>query len=783
MKPQIILTTALLTVALPTPAQISTDGTLGPSVNLSGPNFQIGANLGQQHGPNLFHSFRDFNLSRHESAIFSGPNSVQNVLSRVTGGNPSHIDGLFRSTISGANVYFLNPYGIRFGPNARLDVQGSFHASTADYLRLGEDGRFDVRNLRSSILTVAPVEAFGFLTDNPTPIHFQGSELYLPSEKELTIVGGDIMMEQAKLFVGGGEMNGGQIKIASVASQGEVILLESDLLVSSFDDLGDISLLGNDNFEVGNNDDILNVDGKQAGLVLIRGKNMLLSNRGFIDANTYGGNADETDPGAGEGINIKLSGQLKLTKTSEIVSKAFGSWQAAPVMIEVEWLELWDGSQISSNVWSSGQGNHLTIKANEILLSGLSDITITNHAGIVTRNASGISSISNTSKLDAVESTINIEAKRLVIENQAQINVASIGIGNAGSISLKVEYLKVIQGGAIISAAVGLGNGGSIHIDADKIILSEVGSINSSGFGPGKGKAGDITIEANNLELINGGNVNTSTLGLGQSGTINIKVSDTLRLSGQANESQFFIYDFVNEQIGGLLPVLGVMPEDLIGPSEISAAVINLGPESAGNIDIEAGQLSLHDGAKITGEHRGMGNAGDITIRASDIRLTQGTITTETFGGGGGGNITVNMPHLLYLREGEMTTSVGTGKGDGGNIYIENPTFVVLNKGQIAAQADAGHGGNIRIVADQFIASPDSLVSASSRLGLDGEVQIESPAVDMDSFLVVLPGGDDEVQLQLPKGCTAEDILNPRTTFHVRTVPEGRLKSPEGFME
>ena len=100
MKPEIILTTALLILALRAPAQISTDGTLGQSINLPGPNFQITPDLGQQHGPNLFHSFRDFNLSSQESATFSGPSSVQNILSRVTGGNPSHIDGLFRSTIS-----------------------------------------------------------------------------------------------------------------------------------------------------------------------------------------------------------------------------------------------------------------------------------------------------------------------------------------------------------------------------------------------------------------------------------------------------------------------------------------------------------------------------------------------------------------------------------------------------------------------------------------------------------------------------------------------------------
>ena len=56
-----------------------------------------------------------------------------------------------------------------FDPNARLDVQGRFYATTADYLKLGNAGRFDARNINNSLLTVAPVEAFGFL-DAPYPI-------------------------------------------------------------------------------------------------------------------------------------------------------------------------------------------------------------------------------------------------------------------------------------------------------------------------------------------------------------------------------------------------------------------------------------------------------------------------------------------------------------------------------------------------------------------------------------------------------------------------------------
>jgi len=771
MKSHYLLAIPILASSLGANAEVTLDGTLGRGGALPGPDYLIGADLGQQRGGNLFHSFKNFNLSRLESATFSGPNSINNIISRVTGGNSSNIDGLIRSTVP-ADMYFLNPNGIMFGPNAQLDVQGSFHVSTADYLRLGNGGRFDARNPSDSLLTIAPVEAFGFFTDTPAPISLHGSKFFvLPDKRDISIVGGDILMERAEMEAfGGDKLPGGKIKIASVASKGEVILLESDLLVSSFDELGDISMIGKGKPEGSN---VLSVSGEQAGLLIIRGKNMLLSNRAFIVAST-----DDTGPG--EGINIKLSGQLKLTKACDIHAKTFGIGQTAPILIEVDRLELRDGSQITSNIWSSGQGNDITIKANEILLSGVSKMAVNSTDGAVSPNTSSIASISHTSRANAIEATINIEADHLVIEKQGSVNVASLGVSDAGSINLNVGQLAVNSGGNITSSTVGLGDGGSINIQANDIVLSDVGAIQSTGIGPSKGKAGDISVEANNLKLTQGGNINVFTLGLGKSGTINLKISDHLHLSGQADKSMFFLYDFLNTQLKGMLPLIGVMPEDMVGPSKISAAVINLGPESAGNIDIAAGRLSLENGAKITGEHRGMGDAGDIGIRASDFRLKQSTITTETFGGGGGGNISLNTSNLLYLREGNITTSVGTGRGKGGDITISEPTFIVLNQGQIKAQADEGQGGNIRIIANQFITSPDSLISASSRLGLDGDVQIDSPAVDMDAMLVVLPGG--HLEAQLPKKCRYKSV-DDINTFYIYPEHEGKMRNPDDFIE
>lgn len=86
---------------------------------------------GTQAGTNLFHSFQQFGLTSGEAANFIANPAVQNVLGRVTGGNPSTINGLIQLTGSNANLYLMNPAGIVFGANASLNVPASFTATTA----------------------------------------------------------------------------------------------------------------------------------------------------------------------------------------------------------------------------------------------------------------------------------------------------------------------------------------------------------------------------------------------------------------------------------------------------------------------------------------------------------------------------------------------------------------------------------------------------------------------------------------------------------------------------
>src|SRR5258708_35043063 len=171
---------------------ITIDGRLSSAQTLVGPSYAIGAGLGKQLGGNLFHSFGKFGLTQGETAAFSGPATVTNIIGRVTGGATSSIDGTIQSTIAGANLYLINPSGMVMGPHAAVNVTGSFRASTADYLRMSDGARFQATNPDGSTLSAAPPAAFGIMNAPPGTITGKGSALTAPQGKDIGLVGGPV---------------------------------------------------------------------------------------------------------------------------------------------------------------------------------------------------------------------------------------------------------------------------------------------------------------------------------------------------------------------------------------------------------------------------------------------------------------------------------------------------------------------------------------------------------------------------------------------------------------
>jgi filamentous hemagglutinin family protein len=114
--------------------------TVTPDVVIRGiPSDQIDG--GAIRGANLFHSFEQLSVLEGRGAYFANPVGVKNILSRVTGANRSDILGRL-GVLGNANLFLINPDGIVFGQNASLDVQGSFLATTADAVKVGDGGLF-----------------------------------------------------------------------------------------------------------------------------------------------------------------------------------------------------------------------------------------------------------------------------------------------------------------------------------------------------------------------------------------------------------------------------------------------------------------------------------------------------------------------------------------------------------------------------------------------------------------------------------------------------------------
>lgn len=143
----LVLCLALPGLARPAAAQIIPDQTLGlenSTVQITSPG-QVQINGGAIRGANLFHSFEQFSILEQQAAYFANPSGITNILSRVTGSDPSQIFGTLG--VSGnANLFLLNPNGIIFGPNARLDIAGAFTASTAESLVLSGGEEFSAVN-------------------------------------------------------------------------------------------------------------------------------------------------------------------------------------------------------------------------------------------------------------------------------------------------------------------------------------------------------------------------------------------------------------------------------------------------------------------------------------------------------------------------------------------------------------------------------------------------------------------------------------------------------------
>ncbi len=146
---------------------------------------------GVQIDNNLFHRFESFSLESGSTANFTTAPLIQSIISQISGGNASYINGVLQVSGSEANFYLINPSGVLFGPDAQLNLGGNLTATTADRIEFG-DAWLDVEKTQDySALTESP-SAYQFSVERPGSVVNQGN-LEVSNSQSIQFVGGDVV--------------------------------------------------------------------------------------------------------------------------------------------------------------------------------------------------------------------------------------------------------------------------------------------------------------------------------------------------------------------------------------------------------------------------------------------------------------------------------------------------------------------------------------------------------------------------------------------------------------
>ncbi|MEM9089697.1 MAG: filamentous hemagglutinin N-terminal domain-containing protein [Cyanobacteria bacterium P01_F01_bin.53] len=379
--------------------------------------------------------------------------------------------------------------------------------------------------------------------------------------------------------------------------------------------------------------------------------------------------------------------------------------------------------------------------------------------GNITLSGQSLINAGNTGSIEIQGHNISIQDGSVIFqENTTSQAAGHLSLRAINTLDIQGESLNGLRSG-VISDNRNDGQGGDILLSASQIIGSNNGmGLRSFTFGAGRG--GDITIDATTLDMIGGANnlalVELITMGAGNSGTLTVDTT-TLHMQGAA---------LVNNVSGGT----GNAGSIIIDASESvvmefnnfgSAAVITSSALSAngnaGNTTITTPTLALQDGSLISSSTFGAGNAGTITINASDkITISgegyfAGTNTVEatriqTAGDllprparafrrlpdtitGSSGDIVLNTG-ALFLDGGQVSVSHDS-VGDGGILEVNARQVTLKDEGSLLASTQSGNGGNIQLNVDELLfMRSEALVNAESLgTGNGGNITIDTPVI------------------------------------------------------
>lgn len=707
-------------------AQVIPNG-LGSAISAGDQSCQANCVItgGSHQQSNLFHSFSKFSIPQGSTVTLQHNAAVQNIFLRVTDA-ASYLDGRLSTEVGGslgtADLFFLNPHGVVFGPNASLQLGGSFLASTADRIQFADGVEFVVQEPQPLLSVNVPVGLqlaanAGAIEVGTATAPGPGNGLFLNGNFSLNRSnrpdGLAVAQGEALALIGNGiNMVGGnltapqgQIELGSVQPLQQIALEPQGQSWTL--QYADSTLVSDINLSQAASVD---VSGNGSGQVQLRGKTIDLTEGAVIVADTLGNGMGGQVEVAAQTLNIQ---GLSIVAPPAPPPQAFPAYSGilanvAPgqlgsggsVNLETQALNVAGGAQINALTFGSGSGGNLSVQADDVLISGGTPF--------------GPSSLS----------------------------VATVGdTGKAGSLELQSETLRLEGGGALRADTFGDGQAGNLIVNSDFITVtganpggpSVIGSVSNVPFSAGAG--GNVQISGQSISVLEGGQISTATIAAADAGQLSIQATESLEISGR---SPFLPRGRTEQPRGGLF----------------STAI--LGSGRAGDISIETPNLILQNGGIISvsnfltfdGPPPGTGPSGTIRLDVGELAISNdaGLDARTNFdgSGSGGANIEVTADSVL-LQNNSFITASAEGSADGGNVTIQTQLLVAppQSNSDITARALSGQGGNINISSEGllgFILQPaldgntSNDIDASSQAGVNGTVS--TTGLDADSKVV-----------------------------------------------
>jgi filamentous hemagglutinin family protein len=752
-------------------AQIIPDETLGQENSRVTRDVEVRGGRGDRidggaaRGVNLFHSFREFNVNEGQRVYFANPSSVENILSRVTGADVSEILGTL-GVDGGANLFLLNPNGMIFGPNARLDISGSFTASGGDRFTFPDGSEFSAINPQAAPLLTVNV---------PIGVQWGGGQGAIANQGNLT-VGRDLTLAANTLDLQGHLWTGGNLTLDAN------VLRIRDSAVTPFIAVaaGQLLLQGNQTV------DIFALNHPQSGF--FSGGDMVLRSTHAIggDAhfNTNGDFRIEQMNGAlGELFSprdpiIRANGDVFLQGyTGASLHILAGGSVRIPGLIWINAPDLTGNAIAETITLSNGE---------TIVINGAIEPTLDIRAGInwITPPGNTVDGVIPTApffipgvptRADIIVGRIEVynfnDGDTVFLTNQYLPNLALLGdivLGlptaiNSFAIDARDDFgggdvTLDSRGGIIINSQVDAssffarqGNGGDVTFIANgDIILNPRSVIRSVGI-----SGGDIRLLSRNSQIALNGDIDASAS--------SASPFDLLNFTGNGGSIAIQAQNDITFNPGVYVASFGLRGGEISVSSHVGNLTLNnsvignlgTGNQSSGLLSFDANSIFLQERAFVgTLSFGGTGQGGDIFVNATDrveilnrvpdlvntgnIFLDEirdrfdgvGFVTTTAIGNGGAGDLTIDTNHLLIQNERDNPTLPDGGSYAGATTFTFSDSFG--DSGNLTVYANSIEILGSRTVA--FVPTPNqdtALAIASIKTGLTTATQGLSPAGDL----------------------------------------------------